>query len=132
MGLYNKIMGKSTVGVDEKIIADYMIDGEEFIMGFTFIRDSIILTNFGIYMIDVQGVTGKKVEVKFIPGKSISNVSFETAGTFDLDVDIKIGVHNNFSSVSGGSVPISFKVDSEQSEEAKKIVKLIKENYLCK
>ena len=133
MGLYNKIMGKGTVSIDANILDEYLISGEEIIMGFKFIRDSIILTNLGIYMIDVQGVTGKKVEVKFIPAKSISNVSFETAGTFDLDVDIKIGVHNNYTSVAGSivSAPISFKVDSEQTKEAKQIVRLIKENYLC-
>ena len=46
-------------------------------------------------MVDVQGISGKKVEVKFFPKKNIKSVSFETAGNFDLDVDIKIGVEGN-------------------------------------
>lgn len=84
-------------------------------------------------MIDVQGVSGKKVEVKFYPKKVIKTVSFETAGTLDVDVDIKIGVDGNVPSVGNPSVsmPISFKVGKSQSEEAKQIVKLVKKYYLC-
>ncbi|MGL4762840.1 MAG: PH domain-containing protein [Sarcina sp.] len=134
MGLYDKLMGNGSIVTDASIINEYLLNNEQVIMGFKFIRDSIVLTNLGIYMIDVQGITGKKVEVKFIPGKSVSNVSFETAGTFDLDVDIKIGVQNNTALGANGvpyNAPISFKVPSAQSNEAKKIVKLIKQYYLC-
>ncbi|WP_297520802.1 PH domain-containing protein [uncultured Clostridium sp.] len=134
MGIYDKLMGKGSMVADSSILNEYLLDNEQVIMSFKFIRDSIVLTNLGIYMIDVQGVTGKKVEVKFIPGKSVSNVSFETAGTFDLDVDVKIGVQNNSVIGAGGVVynaPISFKVPSAQSKEAKQIVKLIKQYYLC-
>ena len=130
MDIYNKIIGEKTI--DESIIEEYLINDEEIIIGYKFIRDSIILTNLGIYMIDVQGILGKKVEVKFIPAKSISNVSVETTGAFDL-IDIKIGVHNNYASVGGNivSVPIAFKVDSDHTKEGMQIVRLIKENYLC-
>ena len=133
MGLYDKLMGKGTMEADSRMLDDYLLPNEQIIMAFKFIRDSIVLTNLGIYIIDVQGVTGKKVEVKFIPGKAISNVSFETAGTFDLDVDIKIGVQNNTVIVNGipYNAPISFKVPSNQSNEAKQIVKLVKQYYLC-
>lgn len=134
MGLYDKLMGKGSVITDSRILDEYLLPNEQIIMGFKFIRDSIVLTNLGIYMIDVQGMTGKKVEVKFIPGKAISNVSFETAGTFDLDVDIKIGVQNNTAIGASGipyNAPISFKVPSAQSNDAKQIVKLVKQYYLC-
>ncbi|MGL5576649.1 MAG: PH domain-containing protein [Sarcina sp.] len=134
MGLYDKLMGKGSMITDSRILDEYLLPNEQIIMGFKFIRDSIVLTTLGIYMIDVQGMTGKKVEVKFIPGKAISNVSFETAGTFDLDVDIKIGVQNNTAIGANGvpyNAPISFKVPSAQSNDAKQIVKLVKQYYLC-
>ena len=57
----------------------------------------------------------------------------ETAGTLDFDVDIKIGVTNNtVVNVDGAaySEPLSFKVPSDQAEEAKEIVRLVKEHYL--
>lgn len=90
-GLFNLALGNASVDdADLKYIEDFIFDDEVVIKSFQFIRDSIILTNYGIYEIDVQGLTGKKVEVKFYPKKSIKTISFETAGTLDMDVDIKI------------------------------------------
>lgn len=136
MSLFNKLAGYGSVDNSfEKKLADYMIDGEEIIIGFTFIRDSIVLSNYGIYMMDVQGITGKKIEVKFFPGKNVKSISFESASTFDLDVDIKISVDGNTVLSPNGiphNAPISFKVPKQQSEEAKQIVKLVKQHYLVK
>ena len=135
MGIYDKLVGNATMGADLKHIKDYILEDEEIIASFQFIRDSIVLTNLGLYLVDVQGVTGKKVEVKFFPGKNIKSVSYETAGNFDLDVDIKIGVEGNTVMASSGafySAPISFKVPKKQAKEAKEIIKLVKVNYLCK
>ncbi len=134
MGLFSQVMGHADVGGDISIIEEYLFENEQVIQSFHFLRDSIILTNLGIYVVDIQGLTGKKVEVKFFPKKTIRTISFETAGTFDIDVDIKIGVTNNpIILPEGGSVniPISFKVPSKQTQEAKQIVKLIKKHYLC-
>lgn len=133
MGLYDKLMGKAEIVADNKYVEDYLLQGEEIIVSYKFMRDSIVLTNLGIYMVDVQGLTGKKVEVKFFPARSIKNVSFETAGTMDLDVDIKIGVDNNAVLVGGVymNAPISFKVPSSQAKQAKEIVGHVKRNYLC-
>ncbi|MEG2786844.1 MAG: PH domain-containing protein [Romboutsia sp.] len=135
MAFFNKLAGYGSVdnSAGDKV-KDYLIDGEEIIKGFTFIRDSIILSNYGIYMIDVQGVSGKKVEVKFFPSKNVKSISFESASTFDLDVDIKIGVDGNTVISQSGiphNAPISFKVPKSQSEEAREIVKLIKQYYLA-
>ena len=95
MGLFDKVVGHAEVGGDVSIVNEYLFENEEIIQTFTFLRDSIVLTNLGIYVIDVQGLSGKKVEVKFFPKKTIKTISFESAGTLDFDVDIKIGVDNN-------------------------------------
>lgn len=136
MSFFNKLAGYGSVDncAGDKI-KEYLIDGEEVIQAFTFIRDSVILTNYGIYLIDVQGVSGKKVEVKFFPSKNVKSISFETASTFDLDVDIKIGVDGNTTLGQNGiayNAPISFKVPKTQSSEAKEIVKLVKQYYLSR
>ena len=129
MGIYDKLVGNATMGADLKYVNDHILDGEEILASFQFIRDSIILTNLGLYLVDVQGVTGKKVEVKFFPAKNIKSVTYETAG------DFKIGVDGNTVMATSGafySAPISFKVPKKQANEAKEIIKLVKQNYLCK
>ena len=66
--------------------------------------------------------------------KVLQSISFESASTFDLDVDIKIGVDGNTVVNQQGiyhSAPISFKVPRSQAKEAKEIVNLIKKYYLC-
>lgn len=134
MGLYDKLTGKATMGADLKYVQDFLFDGEEVLSSYQFIRDSIILTNLGFYLVDVQGITGKKVEVKFFPAKNVKSVSYETAGNFDLDVDIKIGVDGNTVMGPQGayySAPISFKVPSKQAKQAKEIISLVKKYYLC-
>lgn len=134
MGLYDKLTGKATAGADLRFVKDFFAEDETVLSSYQFIRDSIVLTNFGIYLVDVQGVTGKKVEVKFFPAKNIKSVSFETAGNFDLDVDIKIGVDGNTVMGPQGayySAPISFKVPSKQAAQAKEIVGQVKKYYLC-
>mgnify|MGYP000951083909 FL=1 len=136
MSIFNKIAGYGSINNNiEHQISDYLLDDENVIMAFTFVRDSVVLTNYGIYTLDVQGVSGKKVEVKFFPGKNIKSILFESASTFDLDVDIKISVDGNSVINQNGipyNAPISFKVPKKQAEEAREIVKLVKKHYLCR
>lgn len=136
MSIFNKIAGYGSINNNiEHQISDYLLDDENVIMAFTFVRDSVVLTNYGIYTLDVQGVSGKKVEVKFFPGKNIKSILFESASTFDLDVDIKISVDGNSAINQNGipyNAPISFKVPKKQAEGAREIVKLVKKHYLCR
>ena len=136
MSIFNKIAGYGSINNNiEHQISDYLLDDENVIMAFTFVRDSVVLTNYGIYTLDVQGVSGKKVEVKFFPGKNIKSILFESASTFDLDVYIKISVDGNSAINQNGipyNAPISFKVPKKQAEEAREIVKLVKKHYLCR
>jgi hypothetical protein len=45
-----------------------------------------------LILIDKQGLTGSKTEYKSIVYKSISRFSVETAGTFDLEAELKIWI----------------------------------------
>ena len=116
MGLLSKAMGHADVNEDVEYVRQF--------------RDELILTNFGIYFMDVQGLTGKKVEVRFVPKQEVANVSFETAGRLDFDVDIKIGLKHGFISNNVIIRAFHFKVPKAQTEEAKEIVKLVKKYYL--
>ena len=59
---------------------------------FTFkgIRDRAVITNKRIIFIDVQGITGTKKELLFIPFSKITAFSIETAGTLDANAELKI------------------------------------------
>ena len=130
MGFLNKAIGYAEVNEEVDYVRQYFSEGEEVIQSSHFFRDELILTNFGIYFMDVQGLTGKKVEVRFVPKSDIANVSFETAGRLDFDVDIKIGLKYGFISKNHTIKAFHFKVPKAQTEEAQQIVKLVKTHYL--
>lgn len=95
MGLINKILGNASAVDTTKLQEKYdrlLIDGEKVELGFTLFRDVFMFTDRRLIIIEVQGVTGSKVEYKSMPYKSISRFSLETAGTFDLDAELKIWI----------------------------------------
>ena len=73
--------------------------GEGVQAAFQLVRDVILFTDRRLILVDKQGITGKKVEYHSIPYRSITHFAVETAGTFDLDAELKIWL-------SGNSVPI--------------------------
>ncbi|MCM5663962.1 PH domain-containing protein [Galbibacter mesophilus] len=104
MGLFNKILGNASEISVEKLKEKYgrlLIESEEVELGFKLLRDVFMFTNKRLILIDVQGITGSKVEYKSMPYKNISRFSLETAGTFDLDAELKIWISSeNVPSVS--------------------------------
>ena len=72
--------------------SDMLADGEVVELGYIAKRDRVLFTNKRILMINVQGLTGKKVDFHTIPYSKISSFSVETSGTFDLDSELKIWV----------------------------------------
>lgn len=95
MSLLNKILGNASEVSSEKLNEKYarlLIDGETVELGFKLFRDVFMFTNKRLILIDVQGLTGSKVEYKCLPYKHISRFSLETAGTFDLDAELKIWI----------------------------------------
>lgn len=95
MGLFSALLGNAgAVSQDElqKQYSQLLYDGEEIELGFKIIRDMFIFTNKRLILVDKQGITGSKTEYKSISYKSITRFSIETAGTFDLDAELKIWV----------------------------------------
>lgn len=95
MGLLDGLMGNASeinLGEVEKELEVILIDNERIEKGYKLIRDLFIFTNTRLILVDKQGVTGKKVEYHSIPYKSITHFSVETAGTFDMDAELKIWV----------------------------------------
>ena len=95
MGLFSALLGNAGAVSQEELKKDYgklLIEGEQIELGFKLIRDTFIFTSKRLILIDKQGLTGSKVEYKSISYKSITRFSIETAGTFDLDAELKIWV----------------------------------------
>ena len=95
MGLFSSILGNAGAVSKEDLLKKYgqlLTDGEEIELGFKLIRDTFIFTTKRLILVEVQGITGSKTEYKSIIYRSISRFSIETAGTFDLDAELKIWV----------------------------------------
>ena len=95
MGLFSALLGNAGAVNQETLVKDYgklLITGEEIELGFKLIRDTFIFTNKRLILVEKQGLTGSKIEYKSITYKSITRFSIETAGTFDLEAELKIWV----------------------------------------
>jgi len=95
MGIFSALLGNAGAVSQEDLIKKYgqlLLDNEQVEMGFKLIRDTFIFTNKRLILVDVQGITGSKTEYKSIAYKSITRFSVETAGTFDLEAELKIWV----------------------------------------
>jgi len=104
MGLLDKLMGNAGEVDNAKLLGDYghlLLSDEAVELGFILFRDVFMFTTKRLIIIDKQGLTGSKIEVRSMPYKSISRFSLETAGTFDLDAELKIWISSeNLPSVS--------------------------------
>ncbi|HEY3371960.1 MAG TPA: PH domain-containing protein [Prolixibacteraceae bacterium] len=95
MGLFASLMGNAGVVSQEDLTKEYnklLTEGEVIELGFKLIRDTFIFTSKRLILVDKQGVTGSKTEFLSVAYKSISRFSIETAGTFDLDAELKIWI----------------------------------------
>lgn len=72
------------------MLSPLMLDGEEIVASFKTIRDGVVFTTKRIIAINVQGITGKKVDYSSLPYSKIQAYSVETAGALDLDCELEL------------------------------------------
>ena len=98
MGLLSGLMGNASE-VDPKSLqaefAQVLTPGEPIEKAYQLIRDMLLFTNKRLIFVNKQGLTGSKVEYQSIPYRNITRFSVETAGTFDLDAELKIWLTGN-------------------------------------
>ena len=95
MGIFSSLLGNAGVAsADElqKECGNLLIENENIEIGFKLIRDIFVFTNKRLILLNKQGLTGKKVEYISVAYKSISRFSIETAGSFELDAELKIWI----------------------------------------
>ena len=105
MGLLNALLGNASsmsVADATKEYGYVLAKGAEIEVAYKLVRDMFIFTGKRLILVDVQGITGKKIEIQSIPYKSIVRFAVETAGHLDLDAELKIWL-------SGSPMPIEKK-----------------------
>ncbi len=91
-------MGNAGVVELKQLQSDYgklLATGEKIEAGYKVLRDTFIFTNLRFILVDIQGMTGKKIEYLSVPYGKITLFSIETAGNFDLDAELKIWIGSN-------------------------------------
>ncbi len=103
MGFLDGLMGNASE-VDlqsvEEDLEQIVTETERVEKAFKIIRDMMVFTDKRLILIDKQGMTGKKVEYHSIPYKNITHFSVETAGSFDLDAELKIWISSTAEPIS--------------------------------
>jgi hypothetical protein len=95
MGLLDGMLGNASKIDPAKIqqeFAQILASGERVEHAYQLVRDYFVFTDKRFVIVDKQGMTGKKVEYHSIPYRSITHFSIETAGSFDLDAELKIWI----------------------------------------
>jgi hypothetical protein len=93
VGFLSGLLGNASEVDADKLQAEFaqvLTPGERVEKAYALIRDMFVFTDKRLIFVNRQGVTGSKVEYLSIPYRSITRFSIETAGTFDLDAELKI------------------------------------------
>jgi hypothetical protein len=95
MGLFDGLLGNASKIDPAQIQQEFariLAPGERVEHAYKLIRDYFVFTDKRFVIVDKQGLTGSKMEYHSIPYRSITHFSIETAGTFDLDAELKIWI----------------------------------------
>lgn len=76
------------VGQIRSEVHDLLVVGEEICECFQTIRDQVIFTNKRVMVVNVQGITGKRVSYFSYPYSKVQYFGIETAGVLDIDSEL--------------------------------------------
>jgi hypothetical protein len=111
MGLIDGLLGNASEVDAAKLQSEFqqiLAHEEKIERAYQLIRDTFVFTDRRLIFVNRQGLTGKKVEYLSIPYRSIVRFSIETAGTFELDAELKIWL-------AGNTVPIQLQFNKKLS-----------------
>ena len=77
-----------------KEVENLLIEDEKIICAFQTIRDQVVFTNSRIFVVNVQGITGKKIAYFSYPYSKIQYYGIETAGFMDIDSELVLTFSN--------------------------------------
>ena len=97
-----------------------LVGGEAVVAAFKSVRDQVIFTNKRIFVVNVQGVTGKKASYFSYPYSKIQFYGIETAGLLDIDSELVVTFSNHH----------ALKFDFKSNVDIKAISQLISQYIL--
>lgn len=75
-------------------VSKLLVEGEEILCAFKTIRDQVIFTSNRIFVVNVKGVTGKKIAYFSYPYSKVQYYGIETAGLMDIDSELLLTFSN--------------------------------------
>ncbi|MBR4691856.1 MAG: PH domain-containing protein [Oscillospiraceae bacterium] len=75
-------------------VFDLLVDGEQPVAAFKTVRDQVIFTTKRIFVVNVQGLSGKKVSYFSYPYSKVQYFGVETAGLLDIDSELILAFSN--------------------------------------
>lgn len=77
-----------------KEVYDFLVGNEEIVCAFMTIRDQVVFTTKRILVVNVQGLTGKKISYLSYPYSKVQYYGIETAGVLDIDSELILAFNN--------------------------------------
>lgn len=77
-----------------KEVLEFLLFDEEIIQAFETIRDQVVFTSKRIFVINVQGITGKKTSYISYPYSKVQYFGIETAGLLDIDSELLLSFND--------------------------------------
>lgn len=100
-------------------VMNFLLNDEEIIQAFETIRDQVLFTTKRIFVINIQGITGKKIAYISYPYSKIQYFGIETAGMLDIDSELIIAFND------GNKLSFDFKKGVDIIEISKTISEFI-------
>ena len=69
-------------------VTSLLVNGEEIVQAFHTIRDQVIFTNKRVFVVNIQGLTGKRTSYFSYPYAKVEYYGIETAGVLDTDSEL--------------------------------------------
>lgn len=71
-----------------------LVDGEYPIMAFQTVRDQVVFTTKRLMVVNVKGITGRKVAYFMYPYSKVQYFGIETAGLMDIDCELLLAFND--------------------------------------
>ena len=75
-------------------VPELMMEDEQMMQAFMTMRDQVIFTDRRIFVVNVQGLTGKKISYFSYPYSKVIYFGIETAGVLDVDSELVLAFAN--------------------------------------
>ncbi len=69
-------------------VSEILVPGEDIIQCFQTVRDQVLFTSKRVFVVNVQGITGKKVSYYSYPYSKVQYFGIEPAGVLDIDSEL--------------------------------------------